>query len=646
MRRLVASILLALSSPSWHCLSARAAVPPSENAATDTSGADTPTADSAPDTRPAIGPVVLAPALEETIVVTADRTSGPAERVTDSVTVISAATLRRTQAASLADALRDVAGISIVRSGSPGHGTSAFLRGANPDQLLVLVDGVKVGNGLFGGVDLAAISTTGIDRVEILRGPQSPLYGAGAMAGVINIITGGDDADGIGYGMAECGSLSTCRASFQGRGTGRLASDRPGSLRWSLSGGRDDSSGQFVNDEFRGTQLTGRVRLELDDRSVVTLHGFHDRAHIGIPFNGETPAPDRNSESSLSVAGTEYAFQAGPRHALDVHASVAVRTSRYSDPLDPWSQASDSLAHLWHLSAQDTATIGRHSLVLGLEHEMEVVTASDNHEKVVDDTVRTSSVYVQDKLELGALLLSLGGRWDRHGLWGNHLSPRVSAAYRIDRQWRLRVAAGSAFRSPSMGELAYPFYGNPDLRPETSRSFEAGFDVGLHDASLSFTAFASTYRDLITFDPATLVAGNIDRARTRGVEFTATARLSPRWSVNGALTLLSTRDEETDLPLFRRPSSLGSVTLAYDRDEWGLHGRAHAVSRRLETDFSTGVNRYNGGYFKLDAGGFYRLRPWLKLTARTENLLDREYAEALSFSAPGRSYYVGLQFGR
>ena len=209
----------------------------------------------------------------------------------------------------------------------------------------------------------------------------------------------------------------------------------------------------------------------------------------------------------------------------------------------------------------------------------------------------------------------------------------------------MRAAAGRAFRAPSAGELAYPFYGNPDLDPEISRSVEAGVDFETARAALALTAFTSKYDDLITFDPVTFVAANIDRATIRGAELSVGARFRDTWHVAAAYTHLQTRDVGTGLPLYRRPRNAASVTLSYARDAWTASANANAVGRRFERDFDTFSDRFHGGYVKLDAAGSVRLRASLQLTARIENLLDREYAEVLAFPAPGRTVHAGVQYG-
>ena len=576
----------------------------------------------------------------ETIVVTADRIAEPLDEATDSVTVIRAEDLERAQTVTVAEALRDIAGISIIQSGSPGHTTSAFLRGASSSQVLLLIDGVEINDPFFGGADLGSLMTSGVERIEIVRGPQSPLYGSQAMAGVINIVTAprGGVADGVHATLrGESGSISTHRELLQVSG----ASD---ALQWKVGGAHLNTAGQFDNDAFRNLQLNGRIERTLTSRSSLTLHALTGDSHVGIPFNGAVPSPHRNSDSRLAVGGIDYALHASPLLSLEVRTSLTDRHDAFHDPDDPFGTSSADRSKLWRAMAQDTMTLRSQTITFGIEQKVEDVHATSNGELALDETIRTTAVYGQDTITAGALRLTGGARLDHHSRFGDHASPRLSATYQLRDRWRVRAAAGSAFRAPSAGEFAYPFYGNPALQPEISRSFEAGVDFERSRTSAALTAFSSRYRDLISFDPVTFIAANINRATIRGAELTVGTRIGEAWNVRAAYTHLKTRDEGTHLPLYRRPRNTAAVTLSYAAGEaWTVSGNVNAVGRRFERDFETFSDRYNGSYLKVDAAASYRLWSRLQLTGRIENLFDRRYAEALAFPAPGRTFHGGMQ---
>lgn len=577
----------------------------------------------------------------ESIVVTADRIAEPIAEATDSVSVITAADLRRSQVATVSEALRDIAGISIVRSGSPGHTTSAFLRGASPSQVLLLIDGVEINDPFFGGADIASLMISGVERIEIVRGAQSPLYGSQAMSGVINIVTApfSSATAGVdGVVIAEGGSLSTHSESLQLY----AGSD---SLHWKLGGSRFDTEGQFENDEFRNVQLNGRLQWSSPAGSAVALYAFAGDSHVGIPFNGREPRLDREGDSSLALGGADYTLHGSPRLNLEIRASVTRRDDAFRDPDDRYSQSSAHDSTLLRAMAQNTMNLGSHAVTFGFEQKQEDVVATSNGLPALDETIHTTAVYAQNKLSAGALMVSAGARLDRHSRFGIHTSPRLSAAYQGNERWRVRAAAGKAFRAPTAGELAYPYYGNPSLGPESSLSYEAGVDFRAGRSTVSLTGFSNSYRALISFDPVTFIAANIDHALIRGAELSAAVHVADSWRIDFAGTHLLTRDGETGLPLYRRPRNAASVTLSYAHSAWSASANVNVTGRRFERDFETYSDRYNGGYFKADAAVSRRLRANLLLTARLENLFDRRYVEALAFPAPGRTFHGGLRFG-
>jgi vitamin B12 transporter len=368
-------------------------------------------------------------------------------------------------------------------------------------------------------------------------------------------------------------------------------------------------------------------------------------SHIGIPFNGSTPSPARNQDTQLSIVGAEYERRWSDVFNLSAQASFARRDLLFRDPEDLFAPLNENGSNDYRLVIQNNSALGSVSiLTVGFEQEWQEVTGRDATTEILNETIRSSSVFAQNKLTAGKWILTAGGRFDHHNSFGGHISPRVSAAYRLTPAWKLRGSAGTAFRAPSAGELAYPFYGNHNLKPEKSRSLEAGTDLSIKNADLSISVFYSSYRDLITFDPVTFVAANIDRASTRGLEAAVSQKLSEHWKVIGTYTLLFAKDDVTKEPLVRRPKHSGSMRLHYSETLWDVDLNFTMIGKRYERDFSASVNRFNHGYLKADVAASWRIVRNLRLTARIENFLDQEYQEALAFPAPGITAYAGLRF--
>jgi vitamin B12 transporter len=578
-------------------------------------------------------PTVESP--DYSITVTADRLEQSVKDSTDDVTVISSDEIEQQQNVTVLEALRNVSGLAVVQSGSPGKTTSVFLRGAGSAQTMVLLDGIEINNPFFGGVDFANFLTTGVERIEILKGPQSPLYGSEAMAGVINIITGSGSEKTAGGAFFEAGGMETLRGGAQ-------ISGKTGILKYSASVSEYDTQGQFENDEFNDLQINSRFDFALDERSSILVNANYIDSHIGIPFNGRFPTPDRNSDNKLGVVAVGYSFRSNSLLNLLVRGSYVRREFHFEDPLDAFSPLSEDESNNYKITIQNNSTFDSNTFTLGYEQESQDVTADDALSEIVNDTVNSRSVFAQDKFQWGAFFLTAGGRYDHHSSFGDHFSPRVSAAYQLNEDWKIRGGAGSAFRAPSVGELVYPFYGNPDLKPETCKSVEAGVDWTRSGGSLSVTGYYSTYKDLITFDPVTFIAANIDRARIYGFEISSAYPLAKNWTLSGSYAFVKTKDETTDEPLFRRPENSGSLTLNYSQTRWGWNANFLFVGKRFEQDFELFVNRFNSGYTRGDLAGYYRIARHFKITGRIENFYDSEYEEAFGFPAPGVTGYAGI----
>ncbi|MCI0615803.1 TonB-dependent receptor [bacterium] len=579
------------------------------------------------------------------ISVTADRLEESLKDKTDSVTIITHDDIERHQWRYVHDALRDVAGLNVVQSGSPGKTTSLFLRGANSDQLLVLIDGVQVNDPFFGGVSIQDVTTDNIERIEIVRGPQSPLYGSDSIAGVINIVTRGGSSGLHTNASFEGGSFQTYRekAGLSG-GTGKAA--------YSLTYSRQDTEGQFDNDEFDENSFSARTDFTLGAATELSVNGRVHDSHIGIPFSSaNTPSPLRNQDTQLSTIGSNFDHSSGNFLNLKLRFGFCYQDFLFQDPEDSFSTLTAHTSQTFQVGLQnDFHIFEKDILIVGYEFEKETIDANDAGGPIpilndFDSTIH--AVYAQNKFESEHWIFTTGVRYDDHNTFGRSVNPRISAAFRPQPNWKIRGSFGTGFRAPTAGDLAFPFYGNPNLDPEKSKSWEIGLDHYWNEsASFSASYFRNDYEDLITFDPNTFIAGNVAKARSQGLELFASIGHN-LWHLSGSYIFLDTKDEIENHQLFRRPKNSGSVSVSYDASKWGATLRILAVGERLEADFSTfpRQNVFNPGYVKVDVSGQYRLTSWMKLHGRIENLLNDEYSEVLAFPAPGIAEYAGLEFG-
>jgi vitamin B12 transporter len=254
-------------------------------------------------------------------------------------------------------------------------------------------------------------------------------------------------------------------------------------------------------------------------------------------------------------------------------------------------------------------------------------------------------VFVQNKFEASHWIVSAGLRYDHFNTFGDTVNPRISAAYKIGLNQKIRASYGRGFRAPSAGDLAFPYYGNPDLKPEKSRSWEIGYERFWNGLEFTGSWFHNDYDDLITFDPNTFIAGNVANAMTQGLELSASYELHG-WIASGSYTYLDTEDEATGLRLFRRPKHSVTFRASYEAEKWGVSAGLVGLGNRLETDFSVfpSTNVLNEGFGKLDLAAHYRILKSLNLRGRIENVTDSDYQEILGFPSPGISFYGGIEF--
>ncbi|HEX2062342.1 MAG TPA: TonB-dependent receptor [Thermoanaerobaculia bacterium] len=583
--------------------------------------------------------------MSEEIVVTA---SALPEKVADTpatVTVVTREDIEDRAARDVADVLREVPGLTVARIGSGGHQTSLFTRGGNPAHTLVMWNGVEINTPFFGGYDWGQFSTSGVEQIEIVRGPYSALYGSDAMAGVINILT--------------VPARSGLHASVEAGGRGLLnaqvaAAHVSGGLTLSGAFESRNDDGFADNDDF--DQQTANVALRWTSAARLTL-GLTARSmtyDLGVPTNlnfaldALVPSPFRRQD------GNERQIAIPIEHVLGAFRyEVLLAENRREDTLDdpgdpfgPFFQTTDSRTRRARLTTRTKTAIG--TIVAGGEVERTVVDDVTNFGANFLDKERDErSLFVEDRWSgaFGAsrLELSAGMRWDDYETFGSETSPRVAAAWIAGRN-KFRAAYGEAFRAPTVGEMYSPFGGNAELRAERSRSIEAGVDHTFDRGTVSLTLFQDRYRDLITNQG--FVLANIGRARSRGAEVSLQGRIATDVFGGFSYTYTDAENLDTGAQLARRPKHSGSAFVSARRGNTELNVTVLRTGERQDIlpvlPFSPITNE---AYTTVDANvqvTLGALTPYVKI----ENLTDVEYEEVRGYRSPSRRAIVGVRFTR
>lgn len=628
--------------------------------------------------------LVLSPApVREHVVVAATRGEAPLSTVGVSASALDRERIAEREPSSFLQLLQDLPGLAVARSGGLGLQASAFVRGGESRFARILVDGVPV-NQPGGFFDLGIASPIELDRVEVVRGAASSLYGTDALAGVIHLVTRRAEPLESPSFRAEAEGGSFAWRRFLGGTTGRA-----GRFDWNAGLMRLDTDNQEPNSAFGETAGAASLGARLGERSTLRLVFRAEDGTVGTPGQTAFGRPDLDA----SFERTDAAVGAQLRHTRDrvshelrVGFSLTEQLSlnpkdsgpfvpRYQDRVAPFEffdftnpQGFQNDTERLSFGYQAEVQAGRNLLSIGAELERESGELGDRAGDLISPERTNVGAYVQDRVLVGERLhLTLGGRVERNGSFGTRAVPRAAVAFRLrggEDATTLKLSGGAGIKEPSFLEsfgVSSFAKGNPDLEPERSRTFDIGIEQRLFGSRLRAEAvvFHHDYRDQIAFhivDPATFQGTyvNLGRTRGRGLEVsleaapTAHLRLSAEYTLLDGKILVSSSGFDPAFavgePLIRRPRHQASLSA---RGEGGrLSGGATLVlvGRRADNDFAGLRLTRNGSYARLDARVRVKLVRGLEAFVVSENVLDSEYQEVLGYPALGRAVRAGLRF--
>lgn len=580
------------------------------------------------------------------VVVTATRTAVSADGALAPVEVIDRAAIERSQARSLPDLLRGRAGISQSNQGGPGKLTTLFLRGSESDHVLVLVDGVRIGSSTSGLASFQDLPIEMIDRIEIVRGPRSSLYGSEAIGGVIQIFTRRDREGGAPRLQVGGGShnLFEASAGFTGR-NGRAWFGADASHRRTDGINACDMAtpspfaGCFImaeqpdHDGYENDALSLRGGIDINDAWKIDAHAL--RSEGRSDFDGDYV---NRSETVQQVVGGNVHW--APADAL----KLKLTAGRNVDASDNFTNGAFNgyfSTDRDSASLQGDIAIGTGRLLtLGVDWLRDRV----DSDTTFDRTTRGNrAAFAQYQATSGTQSWQASLRRDDNDQFGRHTTGAAAWGTQLGERWRVTAGYGTAFKAPTFNELYYPYFGNPALRPEESASWELGLR---HDgASLDWRidAFTTRVDDLITYDAAIFLPNNIDRARMRGAELGVDGQLMA-WNFAASVSYLATENRTgfnagNELPRRAR----NSARIDVDRTFGSLALGATAVAEGARFD-DVANSRRLPGYATLDLRAEFDLTADWTLQARLANLFDRDYETAAFFNQPGREWFFGVRY--
>jgi len=595
-------------------------------------------------------------ALEE-VVVTATRTSTPIEEVGSSITVITAQEIEAKGQTTVQEVLKGTPGLDVWSTGGPGQMSSVSLRGANSYHTLVLIDGVEMNDpsGMNRGFNFANLTVDNIERIEILRGPQSTLYGADAIGGVIDIITKKGTGKPTFYVGGEGGSYSTWR-EFGGASMGTEKFNASLALSHNSSDGfsaaDDDLPGNSEDDKWENTSASARMGFILSENvDFDFITRYQDgRTHID---NGGGPYQDQEDSHVNSCK----VFNRAQAHvvALDglweqtLAYGFADHDLEYRD--SPWGD-SDFDGEKHEISWQNNFYLHKtNTLTLGAEYEQEEI---DNKVDLKEAT-HTTSFFIQDQIKLWDLsFTTVGMRYDDHDDFGSETTFRITQAFLI-KDWgtKLKGSYGTGFRAPSLYELYAPpswgmLIGNSDLDPEESKGWDVGVEQSLFNdhVTVGVTYFYNDFDDLIEWNWGTGYI-NISDAKTQGVESFIEVTPAKNLSLRLNYTYTDTEGDD-DERLLRRPLNKVGFNVCYHFLERGTANLDILyVGERDDAFWNAMVgattNVVTDDYVVVNLSGSFDVCKHFQVFGRIENLFDEKYYEAYGYGTAGLSAYSGVK---
>ncbi|MDQ3998471.1 MAG: TonB-dependent receptor [Gemmatimonadota bacterium] len=615
------------------------------------------------------------------VVSTATRVPVPQAAAPVAVTVITGQSLRARGITHVADALRDVPGVALAQAGSAGAQTALFLRGGESKYVKVLIDGVPV-NEAGGAFDFGTLTTHNVERIEIVRGPASVLYGSDAVTGVVQIFTRRGKGPARVDASARAGTFATYDSDVTLGGAAG-----PATFSFGVSSFRTSGIYRF-NSGYRNDGLSGLMYVTPDDKTHARLSVRYADNRFHFPTTGSGVPADSNQFRSQDrlVLGLEVGRFFTPHiQGRVVLASNAADVGGANEPDSPGDSLDFYFTYIGAARRRSadvnvTASVATSTwLTVGAHAEEQRETAFTQgssrfgpSNSSFREARRSRAAYTQFLFAAGeAASATVGGRYDDSETFGGFATYRIAANVRVAPAWRLRAVVGTAFREPQFYENFTTAFtvGNPDVQPERTASWEVGASQEIaRRATLVAAFFSQRFANMIdyTFSPPTPGGANyynIARASATGVEVEGRTTTALGLTLDASYTRLWTRvlDPGFDASagallvrggrLLRRPTHSASAALTYDDGRRSLSLRVHRVGDRDDRDYSgfLPVPVRLDWYTRVDVAGELRLTepragtPGATLSLRVDNVEDRAYQTVYGFAAPGRAILGGLR---
>ncbi|MEW7851492.1 TonB-dependent receptor [Massilia aurea] len=579
----------------------------------------------------------------DTVVVTATRTPQRAADVIADTTVINAEEIARSGAGSVADILQRQRGIEIARNGPAGTATSVFVRGANANQVVVLLDGVRVGSATTGTASWNAVPLGAIDRIEIVYGPLSTLYGADAIGGVIQIFTRKGEGAPVVTGSVGAGS----NATLQGDAGIFGSSGGPNAISYAFGAGYEESDGfsstrpgasgyNADEDGYRRRNANGRVAMAIAPGHEIGAQFLASRTYSQYDASN-SGSYDVHTDSDLNTAAVFMTNQILPNWRSTVqYARSEDKSGSFSNATPSGASQIDTEQN--EFSWQNNVAIGQDTLQLLFNHRKEEVSS-------MRQTRITNSYAAAYSAKRGAHLVDVSARQDR-SVYGSQNTGAAGYGYDFGNGLRATASIGSSFRAPTFNELYFPGYGLPTNKPEKGRNREVGLRYDGNGYNLDATYFNNRLTDMIVSSTpcpngTRSCAYNVNEATLEGFSLAGSTRVMDV-NLRASLDWQDPRDDTTGRQLARRAKQHANFAADYTLGQFKSGAELTVSGDRF--DNATNTTRL-AGYGLLNLYTTYQFTPDWSLLLRLNNVADKNYEVARNYGTSGRTWFASLRYG-
>jgi vitamin B12 transporter len=560
----------------------------------------------------------------------------PLNRALQSVTVFNEKELEYLKFAGLKTILNQSPGILVLSAGHPGQFAYTFARGAAVNQMLFLVDGCKLfdPSSSLGG-NFSFLSTQVIQKIEIIRGPLSNIYGSNAMGGVVNMIT--KKSSGLNFSLAR-GSHATYEGDFNWGG-------KKSAFIFSANGHFLSYSDGLVNDHLQKQGFSFNSAYEKANFNLgISLFG--NLITSGIPINLGLPTPERHYWQKNLLLSVPLGYRFADHIDMESKASFQWNHYEFSDPNDTWNSFYANQSFVGALTSKINALFwDKLKIVAGIDYALQKIDNQSNNELLLKKaTTYTFSHFFNVNADLNQFLISASFRLDKYKDLQTVVSPQVGVSFNLLPNLKIRSSYAESFRAPTLPELLNPYWGNSALEPETGKSLEFGLDLYLKPIAIGITYFDSQYMNLIGYSPVTWKFVNINEALNKGIELSVKKALLKHWQWAMAYTYLKTQDIQYKRELLRRPKHTFSTQLSYQSVRFDIFAEMVYVGKRLDYDELLWSVAENPSFNTINFVFNFPIANKVTWFFNISNAFNHQFEEVLGYPAPLRRILIGIKY--